>query len=146
MKRALELARQAGEAGEVPVGAVVVLNNLVVGEGFNQPIGARDPSAHAEIVALRAACGHFGNYRLPSGCRLYVTLEPCAMCAGAMLHARLGELVFGAKDTKAGAAGGSRDLFTGPGVNHQVRVSGGVLAEPCAEILNDFFSERRNNE
>ena len=142
MQRALNLARLAGAAGEVPVGAVVVIDGQVVGEGHNRPIGLHDPTAHAEIRALREAAQRLGNYRLPEA-SLYVTLEPCAMCAGAILHARLARVVFGAADPKTGACGSVLDLFGDTRLNHQTLVTGGVLAGPCGELLRAFFRERR---
>ena len=142
MARALELARRAGEEGEVPVGAVVVRDGRSVGEGWNRPIAAMDPTAHAEINALRAAGQNAGAYRLP-GATLYVTLEPCFMCAGAMVHARIERLVFGAADPKSGACGGVFDLLAQPYHNHKVTVTGGVLAEDAGELLRAFFRTRR---
>jgi len=143
MRLALAQARLAGAAGEVPVGAIVVnAAGAVLGTGFNQPIGAHDPSAHAEIQALRAAAAKIGNYRLP-GCSLFVTLEPCAMCVGAILHARLARVVYAATDPKTGAAHSVLRLFDAEQINHQTRVEGGVLAETCASLLRDFFAERR---
>lgn len=142
MGLALEQARVAAAAGEVPVGAVVVRNGQVIGEGHNAPLKANDPTAHAEIMALRQAAQALGNYRL-DGCDLYVTLEPCAMCSGAMLHARLRRLVFGASDPKTGAAGSVIDLFAQPQLNHQTAVQGGVLAPECGELLGEFFKTRR---
>jgi tRNA(adenine34) deaminase len=142
MGLALDLAREAGAAGEVPVGAVVVLEGEVVGRGFNQPIGRHDPTAHAEIMALRDAAIRLGNYRLP-GCTLYVTLEPCAMCAGAIMHARIERVVFGARDPKTGAAGSIIDLFAEARLNHHTAVVGGVLAEECGSLLSGFFAARR---
>jgi tRNA(adenine34) deaminase len=142
MGLALERAREAGAAGEVPVGAVVVLEGEVVGRGFNQPIGRHDPTAHAEIMALRDAAIRLGNYRLP-GCTLYVTLEPCAMCAGAIMHARIERVVFGARDPKTGAAGSIIDLFAEARLNHHTAVVGGVLAEECGSLLSGFFAARR---
>lgn len=139
---ALDLAREAGAAGEVPVGALVVLEGEVVGRGFNQPIGRHDPTAHAEIMALRDAATRLGNYRLP-GCTLYVTLEPCAMCAGAIMHARIERVVFGARDPKTGAAGSVIDLFAESRLNHHTSVVGGVLAEQCGSLLSGFFAARR---
>jgi tRNA(adenine34) deaminase len=142
MARALELAARGEAAGEVPVGAIVVRDDEIVGEGSNRPIAARDPTAHAEIEALRAAGRALGTYRL-IGCTLYVTLEPCAMCAAAMVHARLDRVVFGAFDPKAGAAGSTIDLFRLPSMNHRVDVFGGVLADACGERLSRFFASRR---
>lgn len=142
MGLALDLAREAGAAGEVPVGALVVLEGEVIGRGFNQPIGRNDPTAHAEIMALRAAATRFGNYRLP-GCTLYVTLEPCAMCAGAIMHARVGRVVFGARDPKTGAAGSVVDLFAENRLNHHTAVAGGVLEAECGGLLSGFFAARR---
>lgn len=142
MGLALDLARQAGAAGEVPVGAVVVLDGEVVGRGWNQPIGRHDPTSHAEIMALRDAAQLLGNYRLP-GSTLYVTLEPCAMCAGAIMHARVGRVVFGARDPKTGVAGSVIDLFAEARLNHHASVDGGVLAEQCGALLSGFFAARR---
>ena len=142
MGLALAEARKAWAAGEVPVGAVVVRDGEVIAAGFNQPIGGHDPTAHAEIVALRAAAAKLGNYRLP-GCELYVTLEPCAMCSGAMMHARLARVVFGAPDPKTGACGSIVDLFAQERLNHHAEVKGGVLAQECGDLLRAFFAERR---
>ena len=142
MGLALEQARLAAAAGEVPVGAVVVKDDQVIGVGHNAPVGSRDPTAHAEIRALRAAAAALGNYRL-DGCDLYVTLEPCAMCSGAMLHARLRRLVFGAADPKTGAAGSVVDLFSQPRLNHQTEVRRGVLADQCGALLTQFFKTLR---
>jgi tRNA(adenine34) deaminase len=142
MGLALDLAREAGGAGEVPVGALVVMNGEVVGRGFNQPIGRKDPTAHAEIMALRDAATRLGNYRLP-GCTLYVTLEPCVMCAGAIMHARIDRVVFGARDPKTGAAGSVIDLFAETRLNHHSAIVGGVLAEQCGGLLSSFFAARR---
>ncbi len=142
MRRALELASHAEAAGEVPVGAVVVLNGEVIGEGWNQPIVTHDPSAHAEMVALRAAARQTKNYRL-TGATLYVTLEPCAMCAGAMVHARIARVVYGAADPKAGAAGSVFSLLDSDRLNHRAEVVGGVLAGECGEVLRQFFQSRR---
>ena len=142
MRRALELARKAAAEGEVPVGSVVVAEGKVVGEGWNRPIAARDPTAHAEIQAMRAAATALGNYRL-SGATLYVTLEPCAMCVGAMFHARLARVVFGAADPKTGACGSVLDLFAETRLNHHAQVEGGVLAEECGALLREFFAARR---
>ena len=144
MRLALHEAQAAAAAGEVPVGAVLVKDGQVIARGRNAPIGGHDPTAHAEIVALRAAAQALGNYRL-DGCTLYVTLEPCAMCAGAMLHARLGRVVWGAPDPKTGAGGSVLDLFAEPRLNHRTQVQGGVLAEACAAPLRDFFRPRRIN-
>lgn len=141
MTQALAAARDAGAAGEVPVGAVLVLGGRVVAVGRNAPIGTNDPTAHAEIVALRAAAAVCGNYRLPGG-ELYVTLEPCAMCLGALYHARLARVVYGAPDPKTGAAGGLFDL-TSAGLPHRLRVTGGVLEADCGALLRDFFRSRR---
>lgn len=143
MRLALGQAELARAAGEVPVGAVVVnAEGRVIGSGFNQPIGTHDPSAHAEIRALRDAAQQKENYRLP-GCSLFVTLEPCAMCVGAILHARIARVVYGATDPKTGAAHSVLRLFEEGQINHQTRVEGGVLAETCATLLRDFFAERR---
>ncbi|WP_439518956.1 tRNA adenosine(34) deaminase TadA [Hydrogenophaga sp.] len=144
MRLAMDEARAAAQAGEVPVGAIVVKDGRVVATGRNAPIEGHDPTAHAEIVALRAAARALGNYRL-DGCTLYVTLEPCAMCSGAMLHARLARVVFGATDPKTGVAGSVLDLFAQPRLNHQTEVQGGVLADDCAGLLREFFKERRVN-
>jgi tRNA(adenine34) deaminase len=142
MRRALELAGAAEAAGEVPVGAVIVRDGEVVAEGWNRPISTCDPTAHAEIVALRAAGSSLGTYRLTDA-TLYVTLEPCPMCAGAMVHARIRRLVFGATDPRAGAAGTVFDIVRHPALNHRVEVSGGVLAEECGTKLRGFFVARR---
>jgi tRNA(adenine34) deaminase len=142
MRSALEQARMAQDAGEVPVGAVVVKDGEIIGRGFNAPISRHDPAAHAEILALRDAADKLGNYRLPD-CALYVTLEPCAMCAGAMLHARIARLVYGAADPKTGACGSVIDLFAEPKLNHHASVSSGVMAEECAVLLREFFAARR---
>jgi len=143
MRQALELARQAQAAGEVPVGCVVVREGRVIGSGWNQPIGSADPTAHAEIVALRAAGRALANYRLTPGCTLYVTLEPCPMCAGAMVHARVGRLVFAAADPRAGAAGSVFNLVQSETLNHRMEVRGGVLAEESRALLQAFFRDRR---
>ncbi len=142
MREAISQARNAWALGEVPVGAVVVKDGQIVATGFNQPIGTHDPTAHAEIMALRAASTILGNYRLP-GCELYVTLEPCAMCSGAMMHARLARVVFGAADPKTGACGSIVNLFEQEKLNHHTEVVGGVLAEECGSLLKEFFAERR---
>ena len=144
MALALAQARRALEAGEVPVGAVLVHQGKVIGVGHNAPIAGHDPSAHAEIMALREAAGRLGNYRLDA-CELFVTLEPCAMCAGAMLHARLKRVVFGATDPKTGAAGSVLDLFANERLNHQTQVQGGVMAAECGALLQDFFQTKREN-
>ncbi|HLD08811.1 MAG TPA: tRNA adenosine(34) deaminase TadA [Methylophilaceae bacterium] len=143
MQTALELASQAALAGEVPVGAIVVKDGVVIGRGFNAPIGLHDPSAHAEIQALRDAAKNLGNYRLV-GCTLYVTIEPCAMCAGAIQHARIARLVYGARDPKTGACGSVVNLMAEPRLNHHTQISGGVMAEECGAILSQFFASRRN--
>jgi len=142
MRRALDLARNAEAAGEVPVGAVLVRDGAVIGEGWNRPIGTSDPTSHAEIEALRAGARHLGNYRL-GGSTLYVTMEPCPMCAGAMLHGRVGRLVYGTPDLRAGAAGTVIDVLGGPAANHRVEVTGGVLADECRDLLQSFFRARR---
>ena len=142
MTEALALAADARQAGEVPVGAVVVHEGQIIGRGFNAPISLHDPSAHAEIQALRAAAKALGNYRL-AGCTLYVTLEPCAMCAGAIQHARIARVVFGASDLKTGACGSVINLFAEPLLNHHTEVEGGMLAQQCGELLTTFFRERR---
>ncbi|MBK9160134.1 MAG: tRNA adenosine(34) deaminase TadA [Nitrosomonadales bacterium] len=142
MRQALELAGQAQAAGEVPVGAVVVKDGEIIGRGYNAPISRHDPSAHAEMMALRDAAQRLGNYRLV-GCEMFVTLEPCAMCSGAIFHARIGRVVFGARDPKTGAAGSVLDLFTDPRLNHHARIEGGVLADECGKLLSDFFARRR---
>ena len=142
MRRALELAVQAEARGEVPVGALVVQGEQVIGEGFNQPITLKDPTAHAEILALRAAANTLGDYRL-GGTTLYVTLEPCPMCAAALVHARVARLVFGAWDPRQGAAGSVFNLVTARAMNHQVDCFGGVLADECGALLKRFFESRR---
>lgn len=142
MGEALQLARRAGLQDEVPVGAVIVHGNKIIGRGWNCNIGLNDPSAHAEIMALRDAGKKLGNHRLP-GCSLYVTLEPCAMCAGAMIHARLERVVFAASDPKTGAAGGRFDLLGSPDHNHSLIIEGGCMAEESATLLKTFFKQRR---
>jgi tRNA(adenine34) deaminase len=132
----------AGAAGEVPVGAVLVRDGQIISTGFNQPIGNSDPSAHAEMMALRTAAQDESNYRLP-GTTLYVTLEPCTMCAGAMLHARVERVVFGAADPKTGAAGSVLNVFSEKQINHQTQVEGGIMSEECGQILRNFFKGRR---
>jgi tRNA(adenine34) deaminase len=142
MAEAIALARAAGVRGEVPVGAIVVREGAIIGRGGNAPIAGNDPTAHAEIAALREAARGLGNYRLP-GCELYVTIEPCAMCAGAIMHARIGRVVFGASDPKTGCCGSVIDLFAEPRLNHHATVTGGVAARECGELLSRFFDERR---
>jgi tRNA(adenine34) deaminase len=142
MGEALALARAAGARGEVPVGAIVVRDGTIIGRGGNAPIEASDPTAHAEIAALRDAGRALGNYRLP-GCELYVTLEPCAMCAGAIMHARLARVVFGTRDTKTGACGSVVDLFADARLNHHTSVNGGVRGDECGALLSGFFANRR---
>lgn len=143
MRLALELAEEAGRCGEVPVGALVVdRHGNIVGRGFNQPIRGDDPTAHAEIMALRDAAKNLANYRMP-GCTLYVTLEPCAMCAGAIMHSRIERVVFGARDPKTGVAGSVIDLFAENRLNHHARVEGGLLADRCGGLLSSFFAARR---
>jgi len=142
MQVALELAAQAAAAGEVPVGAVVVHDGVVVGRGYNQPIGQADPSSHAEIMAMRDAGRALGNYRL-ADCDLYVTLEPCVMCAGAIMHARIRRVIYGASDPKTGACGSVVDLFAETRLNHHATVTGAVMAEEAVALLRDFFAQRR---
>ena len=142
MRAALDEARAAAEAGEVPIGAIAVIAGQIVGRGQNRVLRDVDPTAHAEMVAMRAAARAIGNYRLVE-CELYVTLEPCAMCAGAMIHARLARMVYGAADPKAGAAGSVLQVVNHPQLNHQMRVTAGLLAEECGAVLREFFRERR---
>ena len=142
MREALRLAEEAGRAGEVPIGAVVVVEGAVVGRGFNRPIGARDPTAHAEIVALREAAQAAANYRL-TGATMYVTVEPCLMCVGAMVHARIGMLVFGTSEPKAGAIESTQRAHEHGALNHRLVVVSGVLARECRELVQQFFRERR---
>jgi tRNA(adenine34) deaminase len=142
---ALELGRRAEAQGEVPIGAVITLENAMIGQGWNQPIASHDPTAHAEIVALREAAKNTGNYRLP-GSTLYVTLEPCAMCAGAIVHARVARVVFGAFDPKGGAAGSVFSILGTDKLNHRVEVFAGMLEEPCSEVLREFFRKRRASD
>ena len=144
MRRALREAHEAEVQGEVPVGAVVVQGDKVIARGHNRPVALSDPSAHAEILALRRAAKKLGNYRL-KGCDLYVTIEPCAMCAGAIIQARLRRLVYGAPDPKAGACGSALAVLNHPNVNHRVEVVSGMLAEQCAGTLREFFRKRRRN-
>ncbi len=142
MRHALALAQRAQEEGEVPVGAVLVQNGEIIGEGWNRPIGTHDPSAHAEMLAMRAAAQNVGNYRL-TGSTLYVTLEPCVMCAGAIIHARVSRLVYGAHDPKAGGVHSVYDVISNPRLNHRLEWTGGVLEAECATTLRDFFRARR---
>ncbi|OYY21440.1 MAG: tRNA adenosine(34) deaminase TadA [Polynucleobacter sp. 24-46-87] len=142
MQQALDQAKLAAVAGEVPVGAVLVRDGQVISTGFNRPISNSDPSAHAEMMALRVAASNESNYRLP-GTTLYVTLEPCTMCAGAMLHARVDRVVFGAADPKTGAAGSVLNVFSEKQINHQTQVEGGIMSEECGQVLRNFFKERR---
>lgn len=143
MRMALEQAQEARRAGEVPVGAVLVIGEDVVGRGFNQPIGSHDPTAHAEIVAMRDAARRVGNYRL-TGAALYVTVEPCLMCVGAMVHARVGTLVYGASEPKAGAVASTQRAHEHPALNHRLAVVGGVLENECRAMMQEFFQERRS--
>ncbi|HTM26377.1 MAG TPA: tRNA adenosine(34) deaminase TadA [Vicinamibacterales bacterium] len=142
MRAALDRARRARERGEVPVGSVVVIDDAIVGDGFNQPIAAHDPTAHAEIEAMRQAARRIGNYRL-GGATLYVTIEPCQMCVGAMVHARIARLVYGAPEPKAGAIESAMRAHEHPSLNHRIAVTGGVLADECRELMQLFFEERR---
>lgn len=145
MREAIALAQQAAAQEEVPVGAVVVKDGVIIGRGSNAPIGLHDPSAHAEMLALRDAAQHIGNYRLVD-CALYVTLEPCAMCAGAIQHARIARLVYGASDAKTGACGSVVDLMSEPKLNHHTQVTAGLLAEECGQLLSAFFKARRESK
>jgi tRNA(adenine34) deaminase len=145
MRAALEQAQEAGRRGEVPVGAVVVLSESVVGAGFNQPIAARDPTAHAEIVALRDAAQRLGNYRL-TGATLFVTIEPCQMCVGAMVHARIARVVYGTSEPKAGAIESAMHAHEHPSLNHRMAATGGVLEEECRSIVQAFFRNRRSGD
>lgn len=142
MREALRLAAYAGSLGEVPVGALVVREGVVIGRGFNRPIVATDPTAHAEIVALRQAAAYTGNYRL-TGCDLYVTVEPCTMCAGALVHARIARLVFGAREPRAGAVVSTMEVLASASLNHRVEVVDGVLADEAQRLMQDFFRARR---
>ncbi|MEZ5585282.1 MAG: tRNA adenosine(34) deaminase TadA [Candidatus Competibacteraceae bacterium] len=139
---AVNLAQQAADAGEVPVGALIVMGNRLIGSGYNRSIGACDPTAHAEILALRQAAKQLGNYRLV-GATLYVTLEPCPMCAGALIHARVGHVVFGASDPRSGSAGSVFNILQSAALNHRAEVTGGVLANECSALLRNFFHARR---
>ena len=145
MAQALLLAERANQLNEVPVGAVVVKNGEVIGEGWNNPISGCDPTGHAEIMALRAAAKHLDNYRLPE-CVLYVTIEPCTMCAGAIVHARIERVVFGALEPKAGAVVSNQQIFDGDQLNHRVEYSGEVMAEACRQKISDFFKRRRKEK
>ena len=142
MQRALELAQQAESLGEVPIGAVLVKNDQIIGEGYNAPISQHDPTAHAEIMALRDAAHRLGNYRLLNT-TLYVTIEPCVMCAGALVHARIQDVVFGAVEPRTGAIGSVFDILQSSRLNHQVNVRGGVMAQECAALMQNFFKRRR---
>jgi tRNA(adenine34) deaminase len=142
MREALALAQQAGELGEVPVGAVVVREGEIIGRGFNRPISRHDPTSHAEVEALRDAAQRVANYRL-AGCELFVTLEPCTMCVGAMIHARIARVVYGAADPKTGACGSVLDLPAQASLNHHARFEGGLLADECGALLKQFFASRR---
>src|SRR5687767_8133132 len=144
MRAALEQALEAGQRGEVPIGAVVVLDEAIVGRGFNQPIGSHDPTAHAEIVALRDAAARRANYRL-TGATLYVTIEPCQMCVGAMVHARIARVVYGAREPKAGAIESAMRAHEHPALNHRISATGGVLEPECREMIQRFFRERRES-
>lgn len=143
MRRALELAHLAEQEGEVPVGAVVVCDDKIIGEGWNRVIGLADPSAHAEVLALRAAAGELKNYRLP-GCELYVTIEPCTMCFGTLVHARIARVVYGAREPRAGVLDSNTQLSTANFFNHNLQWQGGVLGEECAELISEFFRKKRN--
>lgn len=142
MQHALALAQSAADIGEVPVGAVVVLNDVIIGEGFNQPISSCDPTAHAEVVALRDAAKKIGNYRLNEA-TLYVTIEPCLMCAGSLVHARIKKVIFGASEPKAGAIVSAQNVLDNAKLNHVVEYQGGVLAEQCSQLISDFFKQKR---
>ena len=142
MRQAIELARKGGESNEVPVGAVVTFKGEIIGKGFNQCIQNHDPTAHAEIIAIRAAAKHVGNYRL-NECNLYVTLEPCLMCFGALVHARISKLIYGADDIKTGALQYNKDQINSTKLNHNFEITSGILKEECAELLSSFFKEKR---
>jgi len=144
MRKALNLAQQAAELGEVPIGAVVVLNDEIIGQGFNAPISNCDPSAHAEIIAIREAASNIDNYRLPDS-RLYVTVEPCTMCAGLLIHARIKHLIYGAPEPRSGAINSCDNLLSRNYHNHKVTVTGGVLADECADLMRNFFKQRRKS-
>ncbi len=143
MQRAFELAQKAEENDEVPVGAVIVCQDQIIGEGWNQPISSNDPTAHAEIMALRDAGNRIGNYRLP-GTTMYVTLEPCAMCAGALVHARIAKLVYAADDTKTGACGSVINLVQTDELNHKLEIEKGLMEDECRSLIQDFFKQKRN--
>jgi tRNA(adenine34) deaminase len=145
MREALRLAAYAADRGEVPVGAVVVIDEVIVGRGYNRPILAHDPTAHAEIVAIRQAASYLGNYRL-TGADLYVTVEPCTMCAGALVHARIRRLVFGTREPRAGAVVSTAQVLTAPGLNHRVEVVEGVLADEAQRLMQEFFRSRRTKD
>jgi tRNA(adenine34) deaminase len=145
MRVALEFGRTARQRGEVPVGAVVVLDGVVIGEGFNQPISTNDPTAHAEIVALRDAAKRIGNYRL-TGASLYVTIEPCQMCVGAMIHARIARVIYGAREPKAGAIESAMSAHRHPSLNHRMEATGGVVEADCREMIQEFFASRRGRD
>ncbi len=145
MQLAIALAKKAAENGEVPVGAIVVKDKIVIGEGYNQPIGMHDPTAHAEIIAIRNAAKYLNNYRLVD-CTLYVTLEPCAMCMGAILHSRIANVIFGASDPKTGACGSVINLANEKKLNHHTHIKQGVCSEACATLLSDFFRQRRSEK
>ncbi len=145
MRHAMQLAAQAEQQGEVPVGAVLVREGEVIGEGFNQPISSCDPTAHAEVVALRAAAKRMNNYRLPNT-TLYVTVEPCSMCAGSLMHARVGRLVYGAQEPRAGVVESQMALLSQEFFNHRIDVKGGVLAEECGRLMGDFFARKRQRK
>ncbi len=145
MRHAMQLAAQAEQQGEVPVGAVLVREGEVIGEGFNQPISSCDPTAHAEVVALRAAAKRMNNYRLPNT-TLYVTVEPCSMCAGSLIHARVGRLVYGAQEPRAGVVESQMALLSQEFFNHRIDVKGGVLAEECGRLMGDFFARKRQRK
>ncbi|HEY3767681.1 MAG TPA: tRNA adenosine(34) deaminase TadA [Candidatus Angelobacter sp.] len=142
MELALEQAALAGQAGEVPVGALVIKDGEIIGRGHNRNLLNNDPTAHAEIIALREAAAHLGNHRL-SGCMMITTIEPCSMCAGALIHARISRLVYGSADIKAGAVGSVLEVLNHPRLNHKMEVTGGILADRCAEIIQDFFRRKR---
>lgn len=143
MRWAIQLAKQGASLGEVPVGALIVHDEKIVGWGFNQPICSKDSTAHAEIIAIRQACQYFNNYRLPKGCTLYVTLEPCTMCLGAIIHARIERVVFGAFEPKAGVIVSQENILNKHYFNHKIQAMGGILSDECSFLLKDFFQARR---